>query len=244
MKIDLNSKWMSKMAREVSTRNGCSFIRGIFLHYLKWGTILLIAALAATLVVTGLITQLYLIVTGQILEFYGTKPMVLYFGDEWYLRLIVVGVVISNFALIIVGTIGAAFLAVIAHDRWEESDMKLPIPQPIRNGGKLVGEALAAVHHGICPRIEFVKPVAFQGLVEGVKIRRKARVAETFDGLPYPITERAGEITKVYGEDAHSFDINVMWESGELERIEITYRSNHFFDRYEVVTVEEESSPA
>lgn len=242
MKIDLNSPWMSKMAREVSTRNGCSFIRGIFLHYLKWGIISLICAIFGSLILTGLVTQLYLIFTWQIIDFYQAKPMVMYFGDEWYLRLIVVGVVLSNFAVGIISVIGAVYLIVIGQEKWKESKMTLPIPQPLRNGGKLIGEAITAVHHGICPRIEFVKPVAYQDVVVGAKLRRKARVVHTFDGTPINVTERVGEIIKVYGEDAYSFDITVQWED-EPERIEITYRSNQFWERFELVAVEEESSP-
>lgn len=179
MKLDLNKPWVMKLVRNHSTKNGCSFIRGVILHYLWKGT------LVGVLGVLGIWAAISLL-AGPIMYFFGDnffldgKMHLDYFGDSAIAKFLAASFFVGGIAWIFVGIVGTAFgLAygfVTGLKKTVQSgvigtalDKIIPsfsIPVPLK-------EAVLAWHDKFCPKIELILPDKAQGYVKGARILRR-----------------------------------------------------------------------
>jgi hypothetical protein len=226
MKLDLNKPWVMKLVRNHSTRNGCSFIRGVILHYLFKGAAAIVLGAIALWVVISLLAGPYMYFFGN--NFFGGGNMHLdYFGDSTIAKFLSASFFIGGVAWIMIGILGTAFgLAYgfvtglkktvqsgVIGDALDKIIPSFSIPLPLK-------QAVSAWHDKFCPKIELILPERAVPYKVGARVQRKEWID---DGETYGFNG-GGEITQAV-VNGRTLCLTILWDD-EKASIEQTLVEN------------------
>lgn len=215
MKLDLNKPWVMKLVRNHSTRNGCSFIRGVILHYLFKGAAVVVLGAIALWAVISLLAGPYMYFFGN--DFFAGGNMHLdYFGDSSIAKFLSASFFIGGVAWIGIGFVAVAFgLAyglVTGLKKTVQSDLlgnvldkiipSFSIPLPLK-------QAVSAWHDKFCPKIELILPERAAPYKVGARVQRK----EWVDGETYDF-DGGGEITQAV-VSGRTLCLTILWDDAK-----------------------------
>lgn len=221
MKLDVNKPWIAKLVSRHSTKDGCSFIRGIIVHYALMVMLTTFAVLGSALVISSLIGGAYVWVTFPHYFSEEFKETTTYFGTEWWQvywswMCLIGGIV--GMAVLVLGTLFTAIYFVVI--KWfcgrvcpsvGEAIKSIPIPSL----PTALTESLEAWHHKFCPSIEIILPDSHAAFVVGAQVEefKVYYNADVAEGEDYPeVWSHVGEIIAVKVNGGR-IDVDVMTPS-------------------------------
>lgn len=210
MKLDLNNPWVAKLVRNTSTKNGCSFIRGVIIHYLLLAITRGCIGIILGWVAFSLLGGAYMYFFGNNF-FAGGEASMAYFGDTIPARMLALSLFCGGFAWPIFAMVGIAFGLIMGGVKGgsalKESGVFEKVHFPTPSLPQPLVDAVVAWHHKFCPKIELILPTFAQGYVVGARVLQREWDPETEDY----VFDAGGTVTNVE-VSGRTLRLHILWD--------------------------------